>query len=76
MGGYDCGVLVPLSSGFRRKIDDIGFLENIRGCTFDPVVSLVPFRRFLEFDWAWIEASQRWYPNRLLARHVYDVPEC
>lgn len=50
IGRNACGFLVPLPSAVRLQVDDIGFLEIICGCSFDPVSFLVTSHRSSEVD--------------------------
>lgn len=48
-----CVSLVMFPPGVHRKAEDIGFLHIVRSRIFDPVVSLVTYRRLAGEDWSW-----------------------
>lgn len=59
MAGNGLHVLVCLSSGDYREVDDISFLETIHDIRFDPAISLVSYCRSSEEDRAWVEPASR-----------------
>lgn len=75
MGDKRRGVLVPLPSCDRRKIDDICLLEILFGRGFGPVASLIAYSRSSQVDWAWVEPAQRWYLYHLCLGRFIVVPE-
>lgn len=48
-----------LPSGVRREVDDVGFLEIIRACRIDHLISLIATCRSSAIDSAWIKLPQR-----------------
>lgn len=58
-GCHGCCTLLLLPSGVLCKVDDICFLEIIRGCSFDCVALLVVYGQWSNIDCAWIDTLQR-----------------
>lgn len=57
MGSNGQDVLVPLASGVRLEVYDIGLLEIICSRGFDPVPSSISCRRSSEGDWALLKPA-------------------
>lgn len=60
--GCNCqGVLVPQPFEVRRRVDDIGLFDGIRGSGFDPGASLIAYSRSSKVDCTLVGPPRRPY---------------
>lgn len=62
MGLNRSGLLVPFPAQSRMKIEDLGFLWDMKGTQFDPVMSYVAFKRAVEVNWSGLDGLDQWHP--------------
>lgn len=75
MRGNGRDILVPLPSGVRREVHEIGVVAIICRSIFDPIASIIAYSRSSEANWAWIDPAQRRIHIQFSSGRVYVVPE-
>lgn len=75
MGQGGCGVLVPLLSDFRRRVDNHGFTSFVIGCSFDSDRAHLAYIRSAEVYCSSIDGGHGWLSYSSAAGLVKDLAE-
>lgn len=73
IGREGLGVLLPLSDGVRRRIDNCGFTHFFTGCAFDLGLTNLGYHRSAEVYWLSYGPSDRWLQYRFHDGQVHPV---